>query len=222
MQPELVSLHLYEVMGRIGVAFLLALTVALFKSVFYRDVSSPRFFFPAQILIAVIVATMMVAIDERLPRALGLFAALSIVRFRMPIKSLREMIFIFLAICIGICAGSGAFVVASVGTAVGLATLLFVEVFRENRYFGTDRRLLEVTLTEDVSSASLEEVIKSSVESYRETETRSFGTVDSRVYEIWVKKGARDSDLVQKLRATEPRISNVRLVRLFNTDESTF
>ena len=228
MRPEFTTLPLYEIMSRLAVATVLGLIAAGFNSYLARDTASSRFFFPAQVLIAVIVATMMIAIDERLPRALGLFASLSIVRFRMPIKSLREMVFIFLAVCVGVSAGSGAFLVAALGTGTGLLTLLFISVFRENRFFGSERRMLEIVLNKMDSGAApgtisqLEKVLADGCDRYSESETRNLSGLSTKLYEVWLDRALSDDEFLQSIQSKVPGIQSIRLIRLFNADESVF
>lgn len=226
MLPELASLPLYEILARLGVAAALGFVAALFHTFLARGTDSSRFFFSAQVLLAVLVATMMVAIDERLPRALGLFASLSIVRFRMPVKSLREIVFIFLAIAIGISAGSGAFRVALLGSSMGLLILLFISVFKDNRFFGSTRRLLEVTFRPQPGSTdpvpALEEKLTAWCKRFIPSESRNIDGLSSKIYEIWIDKKARDAELIDDLKTSMPNIQTVRIVRLFNSNDAIF
>ncbi len=70
------------------------------------------------VLLSVIVALVMLAIGNHLARAFGLFGALALVRFRTPVKDMRDTAFLFMAVGIGISVGSQNIKVAVVGTLV--------------------------------------------------------------------------------------------------------
>ena len=60
--------------------------------------------------------------------------ALSIVRFRTAIKDSRDTVYIFWAIVVGICCGSGDYLIAAAGSAVVfLVLLLFGRIRNDNR-----------------------------------------------------------------------------------------
>ena len=63
-----------------------------------------------------IICLILLGIGSSVPRAFGLFAALSIIRLRTPIKDTSDMVFIFISVALGICCGAGAINVAFVGT----------------------------------------------------------------------------------------------------------
>ena len=74
-----------------------------------------------------IVAMILIGIGSSIPRAFGLFAALSIIRFRTPVKATNEMAFIFLAVALGISVGAGSIRVAVIGfSLITLGVFLFL------------------------------------------------------------------------------------------------
>lgn len=86
------------------------------------------------VALTVITTTVMIVIGNNIALSLGMVGALSIVRFRTAIKDSRDTVYIFWAIVVGICCGSGDYLVASVGSAVVfLALLLFGRIRNDNR-----------------------------------------------------------------------------------------
>lgn len=181
--------------------------------------------FSSQVVMPLIVASLMIAIDERLPRALGLFAALSIVRFRMPIKSLRDMTFIFLSISIGICAGSGAIRICIIGSSLCLITLLFISALREGRFFSSKRRLVEVTTQSKGALGNLfgkvDTYLKAICKDVVVSETRVLETTTTRVLEVWLEPNTTDEFVVDSLKERFPEVQSVRILRLFEVDEAS-
>ena len=84
--------------------------------------------------LTVITTTVMIVIGNNIALSLGMVGALSIVRFRTAIKDSRDTIYIFWAIVVGICCGSGDYLVAAAGSAVVfLLLLLFGRIRNDNR-----------------------------------------------------------------------------------------
>ena len=84
--------------------------------------------------LTIITTTVMIVIGNNLALSLGMVGALSIVRFRTAIKDSRDTIYIFWAIVVGICCGSGDYLVAAGGSVlVFLVMMLFGRLRTDNR-----------------------------------------------------------------------------------------
>ena len=103
--------------------------------------------------LTVITTTVMIVIGNNIALSLGMVGALSIVRFRTAIKDSRDTIYIFWAIVVGICCGSGDYLVAAAGSAVVFLLLL---VFGRLR---TDNRALLILRTARVNESKVESLI---------------------------------------------------------------
>lgn len=64
------------------------------------------------VLLGLIVSLIMIVIGSEIARAFALVGAMSIVRFRTPVKDSRDLIFIFAAIAIGMASGTGFYLYA--------------------------------------------------------------------------------------------------------------
>jgi len=82
-------------------------------------------------LLSSIVFLVIVIIKTSLALSLGLVGALSIVRFRTPIKEPEELIYLFLAIAVGLGFGAGFSLLTSI---IVLLILVFDYFFKSNRY----------------------------------------------------------------------------------------
>ena len=118
------------------VVFSVILGIVIFISYYishYGNVYSKKFNVTLVIL-TVLTATVMIVIGNNVALSLGMVGALSIIRFRTSVKDSRDTVYIFWTIIVGICAGVGDFLVATIGSiAVFIVLLLFGSVKNNNR-----------------------------------------------------------------------------------------
>jgi uncharacterized membrane protein YhiD involved in acid resistance len=81
-------------------------------------------------ILAGVVFLVIMVVKSSLALSLGLVGALSIVRFRTPIKEPEELVYLFLAIAVGLGMGAGQPVLT---TLIVLLILIFVYLFLSNR-----------------------------------------------------------------------------------------
>src|SRR5512145_2556108 len=115
------SLRDPAMVGQFGVwKLLIALTLTLFLCVglayFYREthrgLSYSASFTHTIIIMGVTISLIMVLIGSNIARAFALVGALSIIRFRNPVKDARDVGFIFMAMAIGMATGTGFYLAA--------------------------------------------------------------------------------------------------------------
>jgi uncharacterized membrane protein YhiD involved in acid resistance len=97
-------------------SFVLSFVIANTYRWTFQGLSYSRSFVHTQVLGAMIVCMMIMAIGNNLARGLGILGTLAIVRFRTPIRDSRDMMFLFASLGVGIACGAGTFAVATVGT----------------------------------------------------------------------------------------------------------
>ena len=131
--------------------------------------------------LTVITTTVMIVIGNNIALSLGMVGALSIVRFRTAIKDSRDTIYIFWAIVVGICCGSGDYLVAAAGSAVVFLLLL---VFGRLR---TDNRALLILRTARVNESKVESLIFQYYD--RKAVLRAKNTTDDSVEYIYELNG---------------------------------
>ncbi|MBB4826317.1 putative membrane protein YhiD involved in acid resistance [Sporosarcina luteola] len=121
--------------------------------------------------IALIVMTMATAliimgISSNILLSLGMVGALSIVRFRTPIKDPMDIVYIFWAIVSGILCGAGFIPLAVLGSVlIGLVLMLFINRVKiENPYLLVvryDKTAIETPIEQVVAQHTLKHTIKS-------------------------------------------------------------
>lgn len=128
------DLHFQDIVMRIGFSMLMGLVIYIsYKFTHTETVYSEKFNITL-VTLTVLTTMVMTVIGNNIALSLGMVGALSIIRFRTSIKDSRDTIYIFWTIIIGITAGVGDFMVASIGsTAVFLMLFLFGQVKSEDR-----------------------------------------------------------------------------------------
>ncbi len=122
----------------IALRLLMAAVIAGFIFLSYRishsgSIYSSKFNVSLAALV-LITTTVMIVIGNNIALSLGMVGALSIVRFRTAIKDSRDTIYIFWAIVVGICCGSGDYMTAGLGSGfVFLMMLFFGRIRNDNR-----------------------------------------------------------------------------------------
>ena len=128
----------------------------------YQGVLFQRGFAISLVLAATVTAMVIMTISGNLILSLGMVGALSIVRFRTPIKDSMDLIFLFWAISTGIANGVGYYNVAIV-CSIMIAIFLFILTGVRPRK--TDAFLLVLHFDSDTDEAAVLHQIKENTES---------------------------------------------------------
>ncbi len=114
-----------DVVAALIVAFLCGFMVSLVYRWTYQGSSYAPSFVRSMIFLAMITAVVMLVIGNNLARAFGLVGAMSIIRFRTPLKDPQDIVFVFFALATGMAAGVGMYAIALIGTVgISLAIVL--------------------------------------------------------------------------------------------------
>ena len=109
------------------VAFILGLTIAYVYKKTHQGLSYSQSFVLTIIFITIIIGFVMMVIGNSLARAFALVGALSIIRFRTVVKDTKDTAYVFMALAVGMAAGTGNYFIAVYATAFmsGVAWLLY-------------------------------------------------------------------------------------------------
>jgi uncharacterized membrane protein YhiD involved in acid resistance len=118
-----------EVLIALGLSFALSLMLAYFYRQSHRGLSYSVSFVHAMIILGVSVSVIMLIIGSNIARAFTLVGALSIIRFRNPIKDSRDVAFIFVSMAIGMSVGTGFYLTAIVFTLFACFMVYFLSRF---------------------------------------------------------------------------------------------
>ena len=200
----------YELIIALGSSTVLTLLIAKLYMVTHGGYSYSKSFLQTIVLVGVTVALIMIIIGSDIARAFALVGAMSIVRFRTPVKDARDLAFVFAAIAIGMACGTQFHVFAAIFTAfvAGLVLVFYYWGFGDlpnkgyvvkMRINGSDKdRVAELCgqLCKRFSVVSI---------------TRSNGDdVEDVIYEVELKRGVAYKDLLERLtKAIQPESVNV-------------
>ena len=145
------DLHVGHLAVRILLAVILGELIALHYLWFAQVLSNKRKFTGLLVMLCATTLLVISVIKASLALSLGLVGALSIIRFRTPVKEAEELAYLFLAIAAGIGLGAGQEVV----TCATLVALMLYMGLRKGFRAPTrySRTLLQVSLAADADDA---------------------------------------------------------------------
>ena len=152
-----------QTMGRISMRFLFAalLGAALAFRPRKRILALKRnpYVSQTQILLAIVAAALMIIVGDNAARAFGIFAAVSLVRFRTNIRDPKEITVLLISLALGLSCGVGRWDLALVLTLFSLVVLWLLEWREPEQVFRSME--LKVTTSNVVSTQkALREVFK--------------------------------------------------------------
>ena len=128
-QINLFAYSYTEMILNILVAALLGFVISFLYRLTHRGLSYSQSFTLTILFVTVIVAVVMMVIGNSLARAFALVGALSIIRFRTVIKDTKDTAYVFLALAIGMAAGTSNYFLSFVGTLMIGGLILVVDQF---------------------------------------------------------------------------------------------
>ncbi|KGF91710.1 MULTISPECIES: DUF4956 domain-containing protein [Prochlorococcus] len=128
----------------IVLSFILSYILSKSYIYFSKSLSNPYSLFRVLPLIAIGTTIIIAVIKSSLALSLGLVGALSIVRFRTPIKEPEELSFIFFSVGIGIACGAYQYKAAIVGLALIIVSLYLLKRFDKKV---SENNLIRISIT---------------------------------------------------------------------------
>ena len=155
-------------------------------------------------ILSLITFLVILVVKTSLALSLGLVGALSIIRFRTPIKEPEELGYLFLTIAVGLGFGAGFSLITTIITIAILSYLYFVGTSR-----GTSKVDGEYTLLIKLSLNKYDEVtniIGQKVTAYKIIRTESTGDTISAYYNISVNEDFNFQELIDALKNSDKEI----------------
>lgn len=189
----------YELALALAASSVLTIAIAKLYAITHGGYSYSKSFLQTIVLVGVTVALIMVIIGSDIARAFALVGAMSIVRFRTPLKDARDLVFIFASIAVGMACGVQFHIFAAIFTGFFFAIVLGFHFwsFGELPHKGY---VLKVQLNgadkERVAELCGQMCRRFSVVSISRT---NGDEVEDVIYEVELKKGVTYKDLVARL-----------------------
>jgi hypothetical protein len=211
-QIEIVSpIAAYDLTIALASSALLTLAIAKLYAVTHGGYSYSKSFLQAIVLVGVTVSLIMVIIGSDIARAFALVGAMSIVRFRTPLKDARDLVFIFAAIAVGMACGVQFHVFGAIFTVFLFALVLGFHYldFGELANSGYVVKLRIDGAVRDRTGQTLGKLCKRfSIVSVSRNDPAD--QIEEVIYEIELKRGVTYAKLVERLnQAVTPQSINI-------------
>ncbi len=134
------AITLWELVIVLTLAFVLNLILAQIYAYTHSGHSYSRSFVHTMVFVGITISLIMLIIGSNIARAFALVGAMSIIRFRNPVKDSRDVAFLFMAMAIGMAAGTKFYLYAGIFTAFVSTAAVAMHVFA----FGKNRESIYV------------------------------------------------------------------------------
>ena len=200
------SFSLIDSLIGMATAFLIGLFIYwVYKTTFNGVIYSHSFNISLMVM-TLTTALVIMGISQNVLLSLGMVGALSIVRFRTPIKDPMDLIFLFWSVAAGILCGAGFIPLVAVGSVIiGLVIILFQnKIVVENPY------LLVVKFDDESANTEIEHILTNSTKKYMLKSKTIVQDYEIEVtYEVRMKEN--DSQLVSNISKVNGVSSSVML-----------
>ncbi|MCC7011620.1 MAG: DUF4956 domain-containing protein [Planctomycetes bacterium] len=201
-------------------SFFLSLILAYVYRQTHRGISYSVSLVHTMIIMAITTALIMEIIGSNIARAFSLVGALSIIRFRTAIKEPRDVGFLFGSMAVGMACGTGFFALATLFTLFLSPVVYFLFRFKIGAQ-PTSEMLLKLQLPEGLDHRTvLQEVFYRFVREHSllSLETIQGGSALELVYSVHLKPEAKESELMDAVRAVNGNRKVVLLTGAQNVD----
>ncbi len=194
MQNGLTKISPIEIVLNLSVSFFIALFIFYIYKKSFQGVLYQRSFNISLIAISMVTTLVIMTISRNLILSLGMVGALSIVRFRTPIKDPIDLVFIFWSITVGIANGVGQFNISIIGSILLTIVLLFMN---REKSEAEQPYLLIMQLLPNQDPTAIIEIIEKSVDRFLiKSQTL---TINSREIIAEIRLNSRDIKLLNIL-----------------------
>ncbi|GIN38958.1 DUF4956 domain-containing protein [Heyndrickxia oleronia] len=193
------------------IGIIVAFAVGLFIYMVYKKTFSgviySHSFNISLIIMTMATALIIMGISTNIILSLGMVGALSIVRFRTPIKDPMDLVYLFWAVASGILCGAGLIPLAIIGAlAIGLVLIFYV-----NRLTVENPYLLIVKYTNEGIEKNIEEIVSKQAKKYTVKSKSVMGQdLIEITYEVRLKK-EKDAQFINSIKRLDSVNSTVML-----------
>ncbi|MCB9341110.1 MAG: DUF4956 domain-containing protein [Lewinellaceae bacterium] len=196
---------IFDFAANMFVALFCGLVIAAVYRHTYRGSNYSVSFAQSLVLLCLITAVVILVIGNNLARAFGLVGAMSIIRFRTAVSDVKDIVFIFFSLTIGMAAGVGLNWIAALST---FFICLIVFLLNTTGFAAPDRlrHLLQVSYYDEGGAAK---TLQSLLGKYcRKVEIMSVQQPTGEVpvqaqYHLQLRRSIKEDDLLRALRSLE-------------------
>lgn len=194
------SIQLMPLLASIACALVLGFVLAL--TYCFKSRHSKSFVLALAVLPA-IVCVVIAMVNGNVGAGVAVAGAFSLVRFRSAPGSARDIVFIFLAMALGLVAGMGYIVTDAVICAVMCVVLIAYQAINVGPLGESSDRCLRITVPEDLDFDGLFDDILDKYCTYHEltlVRTTNMGSLYRLIYEIGMRDVSKSRALIDELR----------------------
>lgn len=198
-------LSLSALMVNLAVAIVLSLILKAHYEKFASTLGNKRNFSNVLPLICLVTVLIITVVKTSLALSLGLVGALSIVRFRTPIKEPEELGYLFLCIAIGLGLGANQTMATAAVAPVILIVIAGIKIFSNKDAF--QNYFLNLQMAGNVTAAEINSVLSEYLEG---VDLKRLDTAPSQLQAVYAVQLGKHSDLdtvIDKLREKLPEIN---------------
>jgi len=199
------TLSVWDLVFALIVSAVLCMILAKIYIYTHSGHSYSRSFVHTQVFVGITIALIMLIIGSNIARAFALVGALSIIRFRNPVKDSRDVAFIFMSMAVGMAAGTKFYFFATIFTATISLIAVFFHVFRFGEA-GVSFYVLRVRMNSQLRD-QIEQVFAELCSTHSVISVdrmAGMGDADDYIYEINLKRNITYDNVVDQV----SRISN--------------
>ena len=217
-QPSETDLFTFpDIMLAMMVSALLTFALASVYRITHRGTSYSQSFIFTMFVMAVATAVVMMIIGSNIARAFSLVGALSIIRFRTPVKDPRDLAFLFAAVISGMGCGTG-FYLASISMTAFVSAMSLALYTLNYGIKGKLESILRITYKS--GEGTLDRIENQMAESFAEfkliNRILDFGDdVETNVYVVKPKRRASASDAEGKLK----QVDGIEALSIYQSDQ---
>ncbi|MDO5569230.1 MAG: DUF4956 domain-containing protein [bacterium] len=185
--------------NKIITSYTLAFILGVVIYIMYRNVSKgvlySRGFGITLIVMTLITSLIIMTLSTNIVTSLGAIGALSIIRFRNPIKNITDMMFLYWSIGVGIVIGLSQYNIAIIGSIfITFLLLIFYNVNRNN----INKYVVLINLKDDANN-KIDQILKKYTKHYK-LKTKYYGKEEVEVvYQMKVKGNINFINEIRKL-----------------------
>jgi uncharacterized membrane protein YhiD involved in acid resistance len=200
-------------LASIALSLLLALMICWVYQRTYKGLQYSRSFVFSLALLPCIASIIVLVIGGSLVRAFAALGALSLIRFRTAIKDTVDLAYVFFAITVGVCVGSGNFIIAVTGTITLLLIIWVLARINFGSYYAYDHILRILVSSENGSETRHQSVLNRYAKKavLLNMQTGSNNGVVELIYNLQLNQESQQQQMLKDLKAIEG-IEHVGLV----------
>jgi len=213
------SFDVSEIVFTICISIALGLLIGYVYKYTHTGFGYSQSFVITLVMMSSVISLVILVVGNNTARAFSLAGALSIIRFRMSLREPKDIAYVFFATAAGLAVGSGAYIYAVVGV---LLLSAFMIVLAKFNLFAPDytTKKLKIMIPEDFNyEGRFDEILDRYCASHVLTKVMNvdLGTLFELVYEVKVKNGANEKELMDELRTMN---GNLKITLSLASDEA--